>query len=120
MRRKPGSIVPTERAILEAGVHLHANGTAEFHGYLLAKQMRDDDAARRLIAHGTLYKALDRLQSMGLLESRWEDPALAADQSRPRRRFYRVTAGGAKALAEARVERPAGAVPMVLGKESAS
>lgn len=119
MRRKPGSIVPTERAVLEAGVHLHAAGTDEFHGYRLAKQMRDDDAARRLIAHGTLYKALDRLEGMGYLQSRWEDPVLAAEESRPRRRFYRVTAAGSKALAEAQIEKPV-AGRLVLDKEGAS
>ena len=118
MRRKPGSIVRTERAVLEAGLHLHAGGTDEFHGYRLAKQMRDDDAARRLIAHGTLYKALDRLEVMGLLTSQWEDPALAANEKRPRRRFYRVTSAGSKALAEAP------AVPtsrkLTLGEETGS
>ena len=117
MRRKPGSIVPTERAVLEAGLHLHATGAAEFHGYILAKQMRDDDAARRLIAHGTLYKAMDRLEGMGLLESRWEDPAVAAEESRPRRRFYRVTGAGAKALAGASVPAPPPR-KLVLGEEA--
>jgi DNA-binding PadR family transcriptional regulator len=118
VRRKPGSLVPTELAVLEAGLHLHAAGSAEFHGYALAKQMRDEDAARRLIAHGTLYKALDRLEGMGMLESRWEDPAAAAEESRPRRRFYRVTAAGTKALADAQA-RAAGA-RLVLGEEPAS
>jgi DNA-binding PadR family transcriptional regulator len=118
MRRKLGSIVPTERAILEAGLHLDTGGTHEFHGYMLAKQMRDDDAARRLIGHGTLYKALDRLELMGFLTSRWEDPALAANESRPRRRFYRVTTAGSKALSEAQSLAPT--PKLVLGEEPAS
>ena len=117
MRRKPGAIVPTERSVLEAGVRLHANGTAEFHGYALAKKMREDDAARRLIAHGTLYKALDRLEGMSFLESRWEDPAVAAEESRPRRRFYRVTAAGSRALAEA--PAPQVLPKLALGEETA-
>jgi PadR family transcriptional regulator len=118
MRRKPGAILPTEQAVLAAGLHLHGLGAGEFHGYALAKQMRDEAGARRLIAHGTLYKALDRLEGMGLLESRWEDPLLAAEDNRPRRRFYRVTQAGSKALAEteARQARPAG---LVLGQEGA-
>ena len=37
----------------------------------------------------------------GYLSSRWEDPQLAADDGRPRRRFYRVTMAGEAALAEA-------------------
>jgi DNA-binding PadR family transcriptional regulator len=118
MRRKHGSIVPTERAVLEAGLHLHAQGTLEFHGYLLAKQMREQEAARRLIAHGTLYKALDRLLAMGYLESRWEDPVLAAEENRPRRRFYKVTSAGSKALAAAR-EAPV-AQRLVAGEEAAT
>lgn len=117
MRRKPGSIVPTEQAVLEAGLHLHAEGTSEFHGYMLAKHMRDEDAARKLIGHGTLYKALERLEGMGYLTSRWEDPNAAAAESRPRRRFYSVTAAGSKALTEARpAPAPSG---IVLGKELA-
>jgi DNA-binding PadR family transcriptional regulator len=57
--------------------------------------------ARGLTAHGTLYKALDRMERMGLLESRWEDPEVAAAQGRPRRRLYRVTGQGERALDEA-------------------
>lgn len=110
-------MVPTERAILEAALHLQAKGTDAFHGYMLAKQMRDDDAARRLIAHGTLYKALDRLEGMGYVESWWEDPGQAAEERRPRRRFYRVTTAGTKALAEAMA--PAKASRLVLGEERA-
>ena len=105
--------------MLEAGLHLHALGTSEFHGYGLAKQMRDDAGARKLIAHGTLYKALDRLEAMGLLQSRWEDPLEAASENRPRRRFYRVTAAGSKTLAEAEATTKAPAGKLVLGKEAA-
>jgi DNA-binding PadR family transcriptional regulator len=118
VRRKPGSIVPTERAVLEAGLQLHALGSGEFHGYALAKQMHDDARARTLIGHGTLYKALDRLEAMGLLTSRWEDPMAAAAESRPRRRFYRVTTDGSKALAAAVQAAPPGA-RLALNREPA-
>lgn len=117
MRRRPGSIVPTEQAVLEAGLHLQAGGTDEFHGYMLARQMRDDAAARKLIGHGTLYKALDRLEGMGFLTSRWEDPLAAAAESRPRRRFYTVTAAGSRALAESRAVPTSGA--LAIGEEPA-
>jgi len=100
MRRKAGSIVPFERAVIEAGVGLHASGTPEFHGYLLARHIKDGTSARNLTAYGTLYKALDRLQNAGLLESRWEHPEAAANDNRPRRRLYRVTASGQAALAQ--------------------
>ena len=101
MRRREGSLVPLEVSVLQAALELRSRGTAEAHGFLLAKELRDGTQARRLTAYGTLYKALDRLDRAGYLSSRWEDPQLAADDGRPRRRFYRVTMAGEAALAEA-------------------
>jgi PadR family transcriptional regulator, regulatory protein PadR len=101
MRRKRGTLLPIEEAILAAGIELRRSGTPEFHGFLVAKALREHDEARRLTAHGTLYKALDRLEKAGLLTSRWEDALLAADAGRPRRRLYTVTALGERALAQA-------------------
>lgn len=115
MRRKAGSIVPLEREILEASVTLRARGLGEAHGFLLARTIGDQADARRLTAYGTLYKALDRLERGGLLESRWEEPQLAADSARPRRRFYRITADGEAALREARAAEAA-----VVGRPSPS
>jgi PadR family transcriptional regulator PadR len=102
MRRKAGAIVPLEREILEASVTLRARGLPEAHGFLLARTIGDATDAKRLTAYGTLYKALDRLERAGLLESRWEEAQDAADAARPRRRFYRITALGESALAGAR------------------
>ena len=101
MRRKEGALVPLEVSILEAALALRSLGTAEAHGFLLAKEVRDGRQARRLTAYGTLYKALGRLEHAGYLSSRWEDPLVAAGDGRPRRRFYRVTLTGEAALAEA-------------------
>jgi DNA-binding PadR family transcriptional regulator len=94
MRRKAGTLLPLEAAILSAGLEL-----GEFHGYSLARTIREHATARRLTAHGTLYKALGRMQTAGLLENRWEDADLAAADGRPRRRLYVVTGAGARALA---------------------
>jgi PadR family transcriptional regulator PadR len=102
MRRREGALVPLEVAVLAAGLDLRSAGEPEFHGFSLARAIRDGDHARGLTAHGTLYKALDRMERMGLLESRWEDPEIAAAQGRPRRRLYRVTGQGGRALDEAR------------------
>jgi len=102
MRRKTGELVPLEVSILEASVELARRGMPEAHGFLLAREIRDHDGARRLTAYGTLYKALDRLERVGYLASRWEDPMVAAADGRPRRRFYHTTAVGEQALAEAR------------------
>jgi PadR family transcriptional regulator len=103
MRRKPGALVPLELAILDV-----ASGRHEpFHGFELAKALADEQGARSLTAHGTLYKALGRLAEQGLLEGEWEDPVLAARAGRPRRRLYRITGEGARRLgAETRERGP--------------
>lgn len=98
VRRKPGTLLPLEVLILEAGVDRLGAHDPEFHGFAVAKVIQDRTDARRLTAHGTLYKALGRMESAGLLDSRWEDPDLAVAQNRPRRRLYRVTPLGETAL----------------------
>jgi DNA-binding PadR family transcriptional regulator len=102
MRRKAGVLLPIELSILEAAIELRVRGAKYFHGFMMAKELRDRLDARLLTAHGTLYKALDRLRKLEFLESEWEDPAAAADEGRPRRRFYSVTAAGEAALVQAR------------------
>jgi PadR family transcriptional regulator, regulatory protein PadR len=105
MRRKPGTLLPLEESILVAGIDAGRLGEPEFHGFSIAKAIQERDAARRLTAHGTLYKALGRMERAGLLESRWEDPEIAEAEGRPRRRLYRVTATGAAAVTRARVDQ---------------
>jgi DNA-binding PadR family transcriptional regulator len=112
MRRREGELIPLEVAILGAGLTLRGEGEPEFHGFQLAKELRDEDGARGLTAHGTLYKALDRMERAGLLQSRWEDPDTAMDEGRPRRRLYRITAVGQRAFDAAAVaEAGVGLVP---------
>ena len=101
MRRKEGALVPLEVSILETALELRSQGINEAHGFLLANHNREGRRARRLTAYGTLNKALDRLERAGYLASRWEDPQLAADDGRPRRRHYRVTMSGEAAHADA-------------------
>jgi DNA-binding PadR family transcriptional regulator len=93
--------VPLELAICEAALALQSRGTDRFHGYLLARQLKDASDTRRLTAHGTLYRALGRLEQMGLVISEWEDPQIPADQNRPRRRLYTITGDGQTAVAAA-------------------
>lgn len=101
MRRKVGTLVPLEASILDAAIRLRMAGQEEVHGFLLAKALRDDAGAKRLTAYGTLYRALERLEGFGFLDSRWEDASIAAETGRPPRRFYRLTVSGERALAEA-------------------
>jgi PadR family transcriptional regulator PadR len=94
MRRKPGALLPLEHAICASAALLRRRGVKEFHGYELAKQVAHDADRRLLTAYGTLYRALARLEQMGLLGSRREDPEIAARENRPGRRLYRLTAAG--------------------------
>ena len=106
MRRKPGALVPLELSILMAAVQLKRHQVDEFHGYQLAKHLADIADRRLLTAYGTLYRALGRLEKMGLLGSRWEDPRIAAEENRPGRRLYALTGAGV-AAAQAGDERSA-------------
>src|SRR3972149_4241175 len=106
MRRRAGTLLPIELAILEAGIRLRMEGVAQFYGFLIAKEIKERRDARLLTAHGTLYKALDRLQRLSMLESEWEDPLVAAQANRPRRRLYWVTAAGEAALVPAGESAP--------------
>lgn len=50
---------------------------------------------------GTVYPALRRLESLGLVRSDWETDKEARDHARPRRRYYQLTKTGHEQLAEA-------------------
>jgi len=91
--------VPLESEILEMALSVLRSGQATFHGFGLAQAMRQQSGSRSLTAHGTLYKALGRLEEFGLLSSRWEDaPAV---EGRPRRRLYELTGQGAQVAEQA-------------------
>jgi DNA-binding PadR family transcriptional regulator len=93
-RRKPGTLLPLETEILELALTMLRSEQATFHGFALAQAMREQSGSRSLTGHGTLYKALGRLEEFGLLTSRWEDAAAA--EGRPRRRLYELTGEGAR------------------------
>ena len=99
-RRKPGSLIGLEREILDVALSLRRSGEGQFHGFGLAQRLRDRSDARSLTGHGTLYKALGRLEELGLVRSSWEDPPAAG---RPRRRLYELTVEGAYIAGQARV-----------------
>ena len=87
---------------------LQRRGTTEFYGFLLAKVIKTASDSRLLTAHGTLYRALHRLERARLIEAFWEDPHEAARENRPRRRLYRLTALSKIALRHARAQQRAG------------
>ena len=85
------------------------SGQDSFHGFGLAQAMREQAGSRSLTGHGTLYKALGRLEEFGLLSSRWEDAAAA--EGRPRRRLYELSKEGARVAEQARGGNAAGRSP---------
>jgi len=105
-RRRAGALIPLEQDILRAAT-AHAERDERFHGFGLAQSLHAS-GRKSLIAHGTLYKALSRLQESGLLSAAWEAPEIAAEAGRPRRKLYAITAAGVAALETA--DRPAPAV----------
>jgi DNA-binding PadR family transcriptional regulator len=118
-RRKPGTLLPLETEILEVALSRLRSGQATFHGFGLAQSMREESGSRSLTAHGTLYKALSRLEESGLLTSRWEDAAAA--EGRPRRRLYELTSQGAHAAEHAlagKADKASGRSPRVASESA--
>lgn len=111
-RRKQGAVLPLELDLLDALI----DAGEPTHGFALAASLATGDG-RPLTAHGTLYKALGRMQERGLVSSSWEDKAEANAQGRPPRRRYEVTGEG-RAVAHAAVAArsgSAGRAPLILG-----
>lgn len=102
MRRRPGTLLPLEVSILEAALRLRRAGEPGFHGFGIAKAIAEGQEAGALTSHGTLYKALGRMEAAGMLTSDWENPDEAAEEGRPRRRLYQPTGAAVTALAEHR------------------
>ena len=99
MRRKQGTLLGIELDILDVCASRSLSGEPECHGFLIANLVRGTHDTKLLTAYGTLYRALSRLEKAGFLTSRWEDISSLAGESRPRRRLYRITDAGSKALA---------------------
>lgn len=59
-----------------------------------------DIVARTGLPSGTVYPTLGRLGKRALVRSSWEAAATAEEEGRPRRKYYELTAEGARLLAE--------------------
>lgn len=66
------------------------------HGYAVIRTLRERTAEVLSLPEGTLYPALQRLQSAGLLHSTW------STVDGRRRRVYELTPAGREALAHER------------------
>lgn len=88
-------------------------GKREMYGYELVAELRERSAATIELPEGTVYPALRRLERDGLVTGRWVDAA-----GGPRRRYYRLTTAGERALADGREawRRFAAAADGVLGR----
>jgi DNA-binding PadR family transcriptional regulator len=53
------------------------------------------------LTSGTIYPALDRLETLGFARSEWEDARLAQAEKRPPRKYFRITSDGARELERA-------------------
>jgi DNA-binding PadR family transcriptional regulator len=86
----PGSLTP-------AALHiLLALADRERHGLGIAEDIESFTNGRIALGPGTLYGALKRLLDLGLVEDTESRPKGDADD--PRRRYYRITPRGRRAL----------------------
>ena len=84
------------------------------HGHGIAMAIQHSSRGDLLVDHGSLYPALQRLESRGLVRAKWG----VSDNNR-RARFYELTRSGRAQLVREAKEwrRMAGAVALVLGPE---
>jgi len=109
VRRKGGNeLVPNEVKVLGVALRLLRRNVHEFHGYEVLKELEAIEGGR-LRDNSTIYRALRRLETQGLLQSDWETPeaASAAGRENRPRRYYQVTGVGMVAAPSALVRMAA-------------
>lgn len=74
---------------------LAALGPRPLHGYGIIKSVEEMSGGRVRLRAGTLYGALERLESQGYVT-----PAGEGSEGGPARRYYRLTEAGTALLAE--------------------
>lgn len=79
MRGRPSGLLPIEAAILELSLALRFDGQPEFHGFLASARLKEATGSTLFVTHGALYKGLNRLETRGYLQSRWEEADLAGN-----------------------------------------
>ena len=73
--------------------------TEATYGYRITQEVLERSQGYFQLTEGSLYPALHRLERESLLKSNW----VSAESGR-RRKYYRITASGKKALERKRVE----------------
>jgi PadR family transcriptional regulator PadR len=84
---------------------LHALARGHRHGFDILEQTG--------LTSGTVYPALERLETSGLARSKWEDARTARAEKRPPRRYFEITAAGKAELVEA-LERYKALAPVTI------
>ena len=79
-------------------VSLSYGSAAILHAVADGRQFGFDVMNATGLTSGTVYPALDRLESAGYLRSKWESDAVAHAEGRPARRYFTLTASGAAVL----------------------
>src|SRR5689334_21932530 len=82
------SAIPLVLSILDEG---------ESYGYAILKRIDELSGGAMEWTDGMLYPLLHRLDCLGYVEARWDEP-----KSGRRRRYYRITDAGRNALTEQR------------------
>ena len=74
---------------------LRALSWGTMHGYAVARFIRQGSDGTFDVIDGALYTSLHRMEERGWVESEW-----GVSDKRKRAKFYRLTAGGRRALRE--------------------
>ena len=74
----------------------------EAHGFEILRRLEAAGSGALRLKEGSLYPALYRLESGGLIKGAWEDAK--SPRRAPRRRIYRLTSKGRRRLDRARGE----------------
>jgi DNA-binding PadR family transcriptional regulator len=87
------------------------------HGYGIMRDVAQQTGARLQMGPGTLYGCLKRMLAAGLIEESGErpDPSLGPGSGEERRRYYRITTLGNRAV-RAEAQRIAGALKAAKSK----
>jgi DNA-binding PadR family transcriptional regulator len=81
---------------------LSALERSEAHGFEVLRRLEAAGCGVLHLKEGSLYPALYRLETAGLIKGKWEDRA--GERRGPRRRVYSLTRKGRRRLDEGRAE----------------
>lgn len=109
---------PDRIALLQGTLDLLILRTLVFgpqHGQGVARAIQRESEDVLLVDHGTLYPALQRLESKGWIEAEW-----GTSTNNRRARFYKLTRAGRKQLTQetSQWRKLAAAIGRVLGPET--